>query len=47
VLSVDVVALHPPLAIQIRMMALLLGVLVGGMAIGFCMPWASQEQAGA
>ncbi len=38
VLSVDVVALHPPLAIQIRMMALLLGVLVGGMAIGFCMP---------
>jgi len=47
VLSVDVLALHPPLAIQIRMMALLLGVLVGGMAIGFCMPWISQEQAGA
>jgi hypothetical protein len=47
VLSVDVLALHPPLAIQIRMMALLLGVLVGGMAIGFCMPWTSQEQAGA
>jgi hypothetical protein len=47
VLSVGVVALHPPLAIQIRMMALLLGVLVGGMAIGFCMPWTSREQAGA
>jgi hypothetical protein len=47
VLSVDVLALHPPRAIQIRMMALLLGVLVGGMAIGFCMPWTSQEQAGA
>ena len=47
VLSVDVVALHPPLAIQIRMMALLLGVLVGEMAIGFCMPWTSREQAGA
>ncbi len=30
VLALDVVAMHPPLAMQIRMMALLLGVLVGG-----------------
>jgi hypothetical protein len=38
VLSVDVVALHPPLAVQIRMMAILLGVLVGGMVVGFFVP---------
>jgi hypothetical protein len=47
VLGLDVVALHPPMAVQIRMLALLLGVLVGGMVVGFCVPWASKEQAGA
>jgi len=37
-LSVDVLALHPPLAVQLRMMAILLGVLVIGMAVGFFWP---------
>jgi len=47
VLSLDVVALHPPVAVQIRMMAILLGVLVVGMVVGFCVPRLSKEQAGA
>ncbi len=38
-LDLDVVAMHPPLAVQIRMMGILLGVLVGGMVVGFCVPW--------
>jgi hypothetical protein len=38
VLSVDVLALHPPLAVQIRMMGILLGVLVVGMVGGFFLP---------
>ena len=47
VLSVDVVAVHPPLAVQIRMMAILLGVLVGGMVVGFFVPRTYKEQTGA
>ena len=47
VLALDVVAMHPPLAVQIRMMALLLGVLVGGMVVGFFVPRTYKEQAGA
>ena len=47
VLGLDVVAMHPPLAVQMRMMALLLGVLVGGMVVGFCVPRTYKEQAGA
>ena len=47
VLSVDVAALHPPLAVQIRMMAILLGVLVVGMGAGFFVPRTYKEQAGA
>ena len=39
VLDLDVVAMHPPLAVQIRMMGILLGVLVGGMVVGFLVPW--------
>jgi len=39
VLSVDVVAPHPPLTVQGRMMAILLGVLVVGMLVGFFVPW--------
>lgn len=38
VLSVDVVAVHPPLAVQSRMMAILLSVLVIGMVVGFFVP---------
>ena len=38
VLSMDVVALHPPLVVQSRMMALLLSVLVLGMVTGFFVP---------
>jgi hypothetical protein len=38
-LGLDVVAMHPPLAVQIRMMGILLGVLVGGMVVGFFVPW--------
>jgi hypothetical protein len=47
VLGLDVVALHPPVAVQVRTMAILLGVLVLGMVVGFCVPRFSQEQAGA
>lgn len=47
VLGLDVVALHPPMAVKLRMMALLLGVLVGGMVIGFFVPWRFKERAGA
>jgi hypothetical protein len=38
VLNVDVVALASPLAVRLRMMAILLGVLVGGMVVGFFVP---------
>ena len=44
VLSVDVVALHPPLVVQSRMMAILLGVLVGGMVVGFFVPRTYHEE---
>ena len=37
-LSVDVMAVGPPLAVQIRMIALWLGVLTGGMVVGFFVP---------
>jgi hypothetical protein len=47
VLGLDVVALHPPMAVKLRMMALLLGVLVGGMVVGFFVPWSFKERAGA
>jgi hypothetical protein len=47
VLNVDVLALHPPLAVQIRMMVILLGVLVLGMAVGFFVPYTYKEQASA
>ena len=47
VLGLDVLALHPPMAVQIRMMALLLGVLVVGMVVGFFVPRAYKEQTGA
>ena len=35
-LNVDVVALYSPLAVQIRMIAIALGVLGLGMVVGFC-----------
>jgi len=38
VLNVDVVALPLPLAVQLGRMAMLLGVLVGGMVVGFFVP---------
>jgi hypothetical protein len=38
VLNVDIVALHPPLAVQLRRMAMLLGVLLGGMVVDFFVP---------
>jgi hypothetical protein len=38
VLSLDVVALPPPLTVQSRVMAILLGVLVVGMVVGFFVP---------
>lgn len=38
VLNMDVVALHPPLAVQIRRMTVLLSVLVAGMVVGFFVP---------
>ena len=41
--SLEVTALHPPLAVEIRLMALLLGVLVLGMAAGFFCPQPVQE----
>jgi hypothetical protein len=47
VLGLDVVALHPPMPVKLRMMALLLGVLVGGMVVGFFVPWRLKERAGA
>ena len=47
VLGLDVVAMHPPLAVQSRMMAILLGVLVCGMVVGFFVPWRYREQQGA
>jgi hypothetical protein len=47
VLRLDVVALHPPLAVQIRMMAIFLGVLVVGMVVGFFVPRTYKEQTGA
>lgn len=47
VLGLDVVALHPPMAVQIRMIAILLGVLVVGMVVGFCVPRTSKGQDGA
>jgi hypothetical protein len=47
VLGLDVVALHPPMAVKLRIMALLLGVLVGGMVVGFFVPWSFKERAGA
>jgi len=43
VLGLDVLAMHPPLVVQIRMMALLLGVLVGGMVVGFFVPRTYKE----
>ena len=46
-LGLEVVALHPPLAVKIRMMAILLGVFVVGMAGGFFVPWPFKERAGA
>jgi hypothetical protein len=46
-LGLEVVALHPPLAVKIRMMAILLGVFVVGMAGGFFLPWPFKEPAGA
>jgi hypothetical protein len=46
-LRLEVIALHPPLSIQLRMMAILLGVLLVGMAVGFFVPWTSREQASA
>jgi hypothetical protein len=47
VFGLDVIALHPPMAVQLRMMVLLLGVLVGGMVVGFFVPWRFKERAGA
>jgi hypothetical protein len=47
VLYLDVQTLHPPLGVKIRLMALLLGVLVSGMVIGFFFPKQHKELAGA
>ena len=38
VVAMDVVAMHPPMAVQIRTLALLLSVLVVGMVVGFFVP---------
>jgi hypothetical protein len=35
------------MAVKLRIMALLLGVLVGGMVVGFFVPWSFKERAGA
>ncbi len=45
-LSVDVMAVGPPLAVQIRMIALWLGVLTVGMVVGFFVPQMYKKQAG-
>jgi hypothetical protein len=45
-LELDVRALHPPMAVKIRLMALLLMVLVSGMAVGFFFPRRHKEPAG-
>jgi hypothetical protein len=37
-LSVDVMAVGPPLAVQLRMIAIWLGVLAVGMVVGFFVP---------
>jgi hypothetical protein len=36
--DLEVIALHPPMGVKLRLMALLLGVLVLGMAVGFFCP---------
>jgi hypothetical protein len=33
--DLEVTALHPPIAVQLRLLLLLFGVLVSGMAVGF------------
>jgi hypothetical protein len=38
VVALDVVSVHPPVAVKIRTMALLLSVLVVGMVVGFFLP---------
>ena len=43
VLNVDVVALPPPFTVQLRMLAILVGVLVVGMVMGFCVPRTYKE----
>jgi hypothetical protein len=43
VLNVDVVALPPPVSVQLRMLAMLVGVLVVGMVVGFCVPRTYKE----
>jgi hypothetical protein len=47
VLGLDVVALHPPMAVKLRIMALLPGGLAGGMVVGFFVPWRFKERASA
>lgn len=37
-LGVEVTALHPPMALKLKLMTLLLGVLVVGMVVGFVLP---------
>jgi hypothetical protein len=41
-----VIAPHPPMAVKLRMMAILLGVLVAGMVVGFLVPRVYKEPAG-
>ena len=43
VLNVDVVALPPPFTVQLKMLAILVGVLVVGMVVGFCVPRTYKE----
>lgn len=45
-LDLEVLALHPPMAVKLRLMALLLVVLISGMAAGFFWPRRLKEPAG-
>ncbi len=45
--GIDVQALHPPMAVKLRVLGLLAGVLLLGMAVGFFFPRSDKELAGA
>lgn len=47
VLPLEVQALHPPMAVKLRLLAILLVVLSSGMVVGFFCPWRRKGLAGA